>query len=168
MSESFKRLIKAIAIGVILLYFSLVPAFQSFTYPISVIAAIPLAMIGAALSMLIAHKPQCMPSFMGIILLAGIIVKNSILLIDFYKWKREKGHPKEKAIIDSIRVRTRPVLMTAFGTATGMLPIALGWALGLERLAPLAVVAIGGLLLGTFLTLFIVPVLLSLIEELKS
>ncbi|WP_457755330.1 efflux RND transporter permease subunit [Thermovibrio ammonificans] len=167
MNESFKRLMKALVIGIIILYFSLVPAFESFAYPISILAAIPLALIGAAFSMLIAHKPQCMPSFMGMILLAGIIVKNSILLIDFIKWARERGEPLQAAIINSIRVRTRPVLMTAFATSVGMLPIALGWALGLERLAPLAVVAIGGLILGTFLTLFFVPVLVSLIEDIK-
>ncbi len=168
MRESFKRLIGSLAIGILILYFSLVPAFESFTYPISILAAIPLALMGAAISMLIAHKPQCMPSFMGMILLAGIIVKNSILLIDFFKWDRDKGTPVKEAILNSIKVRTRPVLMTAFGTAVGMIPIALGWALGLERLAPLAVVAIGGLILGTFLTLFFVPVLLSLIEDIKN
>ncbi len=168
MKESFKRLMGALTIGILILYFSLVPAFESFTYPISILAAIPLALMGAALSMLIANKPQCMPSFMGMILLAGIIVKNSILLIDFFKWDREKGVPVKEAILNSIKVRTRPVLMTAFATAVGMVPIALGWALGLERLAPLAVVAIGGLILGTFLTLFFVPVLLSLIEEIKG
>ncbi|WP_456455327.1 efflux RND transporter permease subunit [Thermovibrio sp.] len=168
MKESFSRLIKALAIGIVILYFSLVPAFDSFTYPISILAAIPLALIGAAFSMLIADKPQCMPSFMGMILLAGIIVKNSILLIDFIKWAREKGEDKYSSILNSIRLRTRPVLMTAFGTAVGMVPIALGWALGLERLAPLAVVAIGGLLIGTFMTLFFVPVLVSLFDDILA
>ena len=168
MKESFKRLIQSLLIGVVILYFSLIPAFESFTYPISIIAAIPLALIGAAFSMLIAHKPQCMPSFMGMILLAGIIVKNSILLIDFFKWAKEKGQSTKEAILNSIRVRTRPVLMTAFGTSVGMVPIALGWALGLERLAPLAVVAIGGLIFGTFMTLFFIPVLVSLIEDIKE
>jgi len=166
MKESFTRLIHSLIIGIIILYFSLVPAFESFSYPVSIIAAIPLALIGAAFSMLLAHKPQCMPSFMGMILLAGIIVKNSILLIDFFKWAKEKGQTTRDAILNSIRVRTRPVLMTAFGTSVGMIPIALGWALGLERLAPLATVAIGGLIFGTFMTLFFVPVLVSLIEDL--
>ena len=168
LNESFKRLAQALVIGVIILYFSLVPAFESFSYPISIISAIPLAMIGGMLSLLIADKPQCMPSFMGMILLAGIIVKNSILLIDFFKWAKEKGETTKEAILNSIKVRSRPVLMTAFGTSVGMLPIALGWALGLERLAPLAVVAIGGLIFGTFMTLFFVPVLVSLIEDIKS
>ncbi|SMP12240.1 Multidrug efflux pump subunit AcrB [Desulfurobacterium pacificum] len=168
MNESFKRLMKSLIIGIILLYFSLVPAFSSFAYPISIIAAIPPALIGAAFSMLITHKPQCMPSFMGMILLAGIIVKNSILLIDFIKMAKEKGLETKKAIIESIKIRTRPVLMTAFGTSVGMIPIALGWALGLERLAPLAVVAIGGLLIGTFMTLVFVPVVVSVIEDIKQ
>ncbi len=168
MKESFTRLMHSLLIGVIILYFSLVPAFSSFTYPISIVAAIPLAMIGAAFSMLLAHKPQCMPSFMGMILLAGIIVKNSILLIDFFKWAKEQGQSTKDAVINSIKIRTRPVLMTAFGTAVGMIPIALGWALGLERLAPLAVVAIGGLIFGTFMTLFFVPVLVSLIEDIRD
>ena len=168
MKESFSRLIHSLLIGIIILYFSLVPAFQSFSYPISIIAAIPLALIGAAFSMLIAGKHQCMPSFMGMILLAGIIVKNSILLIDFFKWAKEKGQSTKEAILNSIKIRTRPVLMTAFGTSVGMIPIALGWALGLERLAPLAVVAIGGLIFGTFMTLFFVPILVSLIEDIKS
>ncbi len=168
MMESFKRLFHSLMIGIIILYFSLVPAFESFTYPISIISAIPLALIGAAFSMLIAHKPQCMPSFMGMILLAGIIVKNSILLIDFFKWAKEEGQETKEAILNAIRIRTRPVLMTAFGTAVGMIPIALQWALGLERLAPLAVVAIGGLIFGTFMTLFFVPVLVSLIEDIKD
>jgi multidrug efflux pump subunit AcrB len=168
MKESFTRLMKALAIGIVLLYFSLVPAFESFTYTISILSAIPLAVIGGILSLLIANKPKCMPAFMGLILLSGIIVKNSILLIDFFKLGREKGKSVEEAVVDAVKVRTRPVLMTAFGTSVGMIPIALGWALGLERLAPLATVAIGGLLLGTFLTLFFVPLLLSLIEDLKS
>ena len=168
MKESFKRLIHSILIGIVILYFSLIPAFTSFTYPISIIAAIPLALIGAAFSMLIAHKPQCMPSFMGMILLAGIIVKNSILLIDFFKWAKEKGQSTKEAVINAIKIRTRPVLMTALGTSVGMIPIALGWALGLERLAPLATVAIGGLIIGTFMTLVFVPVLVSLIEDIKG
>ncbi len=168
MAESFTRLEHSLLIGIIILYFSLVPAFESFVYPISVISAIPLALVGAAFSMLIFHKPQCMPSFMGMILLAGIIVKNSILLIDFIKMAREEGKNWKDSIIGSIRVRTRPVLMTAFGTSVGMIPIALGWALGLERLAPLAVVAIGGLIIGTFMTLVFVPIMVSFLEDIRN
>ncbi|MEO2069332.1 MAG: efflux RND transporter permease subunit [Desulfurobacteriaceae bacterium] len=168
MKESFKRLFKALAIGIIVLYFTLTMVFGSFTYPISIMAAIPLAVIGAIVSLFISGKPQCMPAFMGMILLAGIIVNNSILLIDFIKKAREKGKSLNEAIIESVKIRTRPVLMTAFGTSVGMIPIALGAALGLERLAPLATVAIGGLIVGTFMTLVFIPILVSLIEDIKG
>ncbi|GER93817.1 AcrB/AcrD/AcrF family protein [hot springs metagenome] len=168
MKESFGRLIAALAIGLILLYFSLVPAFKSWIHPLTIMSAIPLALIGAVWSMLITGKHQCMPSFMGMILLAGIVVKNSILLIDFIEEARGKGEGVVDAIVGSVRIRTRPILMTAVGTSVGMLPIALEWAIGLERLSPLAVVAIGGLMVSTFLTLVYVPILYSLFDELKE
>lgn len=165
MKESFGRLLAALAIGLILLYFSLVPAFDSWIHPLTIMSAIPLGLIGAVWSMLIAGKHQCMPSFMGMILLAGIVVKNSILLIDFIQEARKQGMDVRTAIVESVRIRTRPILMTAVGTSVGMIPIALEWAIGLERLSPLAVVAIGGLMVSTFLTLIYVPILYSLFED---
>lgn len=165
MTESFGLLGKALLLGLVLLYFSLVPAFRSWVHPLTIMSAIPLALIGAAWSMLLAGKHGCMPSFMGMILLAGIVVKNSILLIDFIAAAQERGANTYEALIGSVRIRTRPILMTAIGTAVGMLPIALEWAIGLERLSPLAVVAIGGLLVSTFLTMVYVPVLYSLFED---
>jgi multidrug efflux pump subunit AcrB len=118
--------------------------------------------------MLLAGKPSCMPSFMGVILLAAIAVKNSILLIDFIAEARERGESTLDALIGSVRVRTRPILMTALSTAVGMIPIAAEWAIGLERLSPLAIVAIGGLLVSTFLTMVYVPVLYSLFEDAEA
>ena len=118
--------------------------------------------------MMLTGKHQCMPSFMGMILLAGIVVKNSILLIDFIEEARAKGESLDEALKGSVRVRTRPILMTAVGTAVGMLPIALQWAIGLERLSPLAVVAIGGLMVSTFLTLIYVPVFYELFDTAKT
>jgi multidrug efflux pump subunit AcrB len=90
-------------------------------------------------------------------LLFGIIIKNAVLLIDFYQNYRESGETPFESAIESVRVRFRPVMMTAFGTIAGMIPIALEQAVGLERLSPLADVAIGGLLIGTLLTLVYVP-----------
>jgi CzcA family heavy metal efflux pump len=168
MKESFGRLLSALVIGLILLYFSLVPAFKSWIHPLTIMSAIPLGLIGAIWSMLITGKHQCMPSFMGMILLAGIVVKNSILLIDFIEEARGRGEAIRDAIIESVRIRTRPILMTAVGTSVGMIPIALEWAIGLERLSPLAIVAIGGLMVSTFLTLVYVPILYSLFDGLKT
>ncbi len=167
MSESFGRLGMAIALGMVLLYFSLVPAFKSWIHPLTIMSAIPLALIGASWSMLLMEKHGCMPSMMGMILLAGIVVKNSILLLDFIAVAREKGENVHDALIGSVHVRTRPILMTAVGTSVGMIPIAGEWAIGLERLSPLAVVAIGGLLVSTFLTMVYVPIIYSLFEDLE-
>jgi multidrug efflux pump subunit AcrB len=166
MDESFRGLLTALALGLVLLYFSLVPAFRSWVHPLTIMSAIPLALIGALWSMLAFNKHSCMPSFMGLILLAGIVVKNSILLIDFITEARSRGETMQEALVGSVRVRTRPILMTAVGTAVGMVPIAGEWAIGLERLSPLAIVAIGGLLVSTFLTMIYVPVLYSLFEDL--
>ncbi len=165
MNESFARLGQALVLGLVLLYFSLVPAFKSWLHPLTIMSAIPLALIGAAWGMLLAGKHGCMPSMMGMILLAGIVVKNSNLLIDFIAAAKERGATTYDALVDSVRIRTRPILMTAVGTSVGMLPIALEWAIGLERLSPLAVVAIGGLLVSTFLTMVYVPILYSLFED---
>ncbi|MGC8853646.1 MAG: efflux RND transporter permease subunit [Halothiobacillaceae bacterium] len=168
MDEAFSALMAALLLGLILLYFSLVPAFKSFLHPLTIMVAIPLGIIGAAWAMLLTGKHSCMPSFMGMILLAGIVVKNSILLIDFILEARARGESRRDALIGSVRVRTRPILMTAVGTAVGMLPIALQWAIGLERLSPLAVVAIGGLMVSTFLTLIYVPVFYELFDTLQT
>jgi multidrug efflux pump subunit AcrB len=142
-----------------------VPAFRSFVHPLTIMTAIPLALIGAIWSMLLVGKHQSTPAFMGMILLAGIVVKNSILLIDFIDTARRKGDSTLEALRGSVRVRTRPILMTAFGTAVGMLPIAMERAIGLERLSPLAVVAIGGLMVSTFLTLIYVPIFYTIFED---
>ena len=168
MDDSFQRLGLALGLGLVLLYFSLVPAFKSWLHPLTIMSAIPLALIGASWSMLLANKHGCMPSFMGLILLAGIVVKNSILLIDFIEEARRRGDSVFDALVGSVRVRTRPILMTAVGTSVGMIPIAAEWAIGLERLSPLAIVAIGGLMVSTFLTMVYVPVLYSLFDDLRA
>jgi len=168
MNETFARLGQALLLGLVLLYFSLVPAFKSWIHPLTIMSAIPLALIGAAWGLLLAGKHSSMPSMMGMILLAGIVVKNSILLIDFIAAAKERGANTYDALVDSVRIRTRPILMTAIGTSVGMIPIAMEWAVGVERLSPLAVVAIGGLLVSTFLTMVYVPVLYSLFEDAQS
>jgi multidrug efflux pump subunit AcrB len=109
--------------------------------------------------MLIMHYHTSMPAMMGFILLSGIIVNNAILLIHFAMEKMQTGMRKREAMLESIRIRTRPVLMTALAVSAGMLPVALGSAIGLERLAPLGAVAIGGLIVGSFLTLLFIPLL---------
>ena len=165
MGDSFGRMIKSIGIGVILLLIALVAIYQSVRMAIVMVLVLPLAMIGASWGMLVFNKPSCMPSMVGILLLFGIIIKNSILLIDFYQEFRKKDESPFEAALESVRVRFRPVFMTAFGTIAGMIPIAFEWAVGLERLSPLADVAVGGLLVGTVLTLIYIPMFAYSVEK---
>jgi multidrug efflux pump subunit AcrB len=124
-------------------------------------------MIGGMWGLIIANKPSCMPSMIGLLLLFGIIIKNAVLLIDFYKEYEKEGKPPFDSAVSAIKIRFRPVMMTAFGTIAGMIPIALEQAIGLERLSPIADVAIGGLIVGTFLTLVYVPMLAYITDKRK-
>jgi len=156
-NDSFKRMLKAIGLGIILLVVVLIAIYRSVKLSLIMIMVLPLSLIGAAWGMLLFHKPSCLPSMLGILLLFGIIIKNAVLLIDFYQKYKESGESPFESALESVRVRFRPVMMTAFGTIAGMIPIALEQAVGLERLSPLADVAVGGLLIGTLLTLIYVP-----------
>ena len=155
--DSFQRMMKAIGLGILLLTLGLVAIYNSVRMSVIMILVLPLSLIGAAWGMLIFNKPSCMPSMLGILLLFGIIIKNAVLLIDFYQKHRESGETPFESALESVRVRFRPVMMTAFATIAGMIPIAAEQAVGLERLSPLADVAIGGLFIGTLLTLIFVP-----------
>ena len=157
--SSAERMIGAIGFAVVLIFFTLLTLFNSMKISLMILLSIPLTIIGASWIMLLMHYHTSMPAMMGFILLSGIIVNNAILLIHFALEKMQEGKPKYEAMLESIKIRTRPVLMTAFATSAGMLPVALGSAVGLERLAPLGAVAIGGLIVGTFLTLLFIPLL---------
>jgi len=163
-NDSFSRMTKAIGLGIIILIMVLISIYRSVKMSFIMIAVLPLSMIGASWGMLLFDKPTCLPSMLGILLLFGIIIKNAILLIDFYQKHKEGGETPFESAIESVRVRFRPVMMTAFGTIAGMIPIALEQAVGLERLSPLADVAIGGLLIGTLLTLIYVPMFAYIVD----
>ncbi len=158
-ANSAGRMGKGIGFAVILIFFTLITFFDSIKISLMIILSIPLTIIGAAWTLLAMDYHVSMPAMMGFILLSGVIVNNAILLIHFAVEKMAEGMDKREAMLESIRIRTRPVLMTAFAVAAGMLPVAMGSAIGLERLAPLGAVAIGGLLVGTFLTLLFIPLL---------
>lgn len=165
MRESFGRLGQALLIALILLYGVLVPIFRSWSHPLTVMTAIPLAAVGSIWALMLVGKPGSMPAFMGIILLGGVAVNNSILVLDFLQTARREGMSRGQAIRQAIRLRTRPILVTALSTLMGMLPVALELAVGLERLSPLAIVSIGGLVLSSFLVLVFVPVVATLLED---
>jgi multidrug efflux pump subunit AcrB len=137
---------------------ALIVLFGNIKISLMVLFSIPLTIIGASWTMLAVGYHVSMPAMMGFMLLSGIIVNNAILLIHFAIEQIQAGYSKKEAMIESIKIRTRPVLMTAFAVSVGMLPVAQGNAIGLERLAPLGAVAIGGLVVGTIMTLVFIPV----------
>ena len=161
-NNSAGRMAFAIGFAVVLTFFTLVALFDSVKVALMIVLSIPLTLIGASWTLLLLNYHVSMPAMMGFILLSGIIVNNAILLIHFAQEKMADGLSPKAAMLESIRIRTRPVLMTAFAVAAGMLPVALGSAIGLERLAPLGAVAIGGLMVGTFLTLLFIPIIFVL------
>ena len=157
--ESAKAdMLKGLAIGIALLTVILVAAFTSARMALLTVAILPLSAIGAFWGLMVFGKAFALPALLGIILLFSIIVKNGILLMEFIH-QREKQVTKTQAAEESIRLRFRPILMTALATIAGMIPIALERSVGLERLSPLADVAIGGLLVGTLLSLLLLPML---------
>ncbi len=157
--ESATLMAGAIVFSIVLLFFTIVALFNSVKISLMIILSIPLTIIGASWILLLLDYHTSMPAMMGFILLSGIIVNNAILLIHFADEKMKEGLGKVDAMRESVKIRTRPILMTAFAVAAGMYPVAMGSAIGLERLAPLGAVAIGGLLVGTFLTLLFIPLI---------
>jgi len=157
---------KALLIGIVLLYFLLLAMFKSFGHPITIMAAIPLAVAGAMWGLLLFDKPMCKPATMGLILLGGTVVNNSILLLDFILEARKRGVPKNEAILQAVRLRIRPILMTTVSTMVGLTPLIFELAVGLERMSPLGIVAATGLLVGTFLTMIVIPVVYSSMDSL--
>jgi len=166
MKSTQKQLRKALIIGIVLLYLLLLAMFQSFAHPLTIMAAIPLAVAGSMWGLLLFDKPMCMPGTMGMIFLAGIIINNSVLLLDFIIQARKQGSKKDDAIVRAVELRIRPILMTTFSTIIGLSPLIFETAVGLERLSPLGIVAGSGLLAGTFLTMIVVPVVYSGMDSL--
>lgn len=167
-AESQAEMGRALVIGIVLLYILLLTVFRSFVHPVTIMSAIPLAVAGAFWGLLLFHKPFCKPAFMGIILLGGTIVNNSILLLDFILQARGRGVDKDQAILQSVRVRLRPILMTTGSTIVGFAPLIFEMAVGLERMSPLGIGAAAGLLVGTLVTTAAVPVIYSSLDSLVA
>ena len=163
--EAQQRLVRALALGVLAVYLVLVAQFRSFKHPLTIMMAVPLQFIGAAAALLIAGQYLSMPALLGIILLVGTVVNNSIVLIDYALARRRDGMSVEDALTDAVSVRFRPIMMTALSDVAGMLPLAMETAVGAERFSPIATVIIGGILAATLLTLVVIPVLFRLLER---
>ncbi len=165
LTRSGRDMALALAIAVISVYLLLMAQFGSMLHPVTIMASIPLVLIGVVTALKISGKVISMPVLLGLILLAGTVVNNAILLLDAIRINRAGGTSLHAAIRGAVESRFRPIMMTALSDVAGMMPLALELALGSERFSPLAVTIIGGILAATFLTLIIIPIVYMLMER---
>jgi multidrug efflux pump subunit AcrB len=157
MQESFKSFAIGLSLSVVLLYLILVAQFSSFKDPFLIMLAVPMGVIGVMIILPLTHTTLNVMSLMGVLMLAGVAVSNSILIVEFAHRLERQGKTVEDAVISSCRVRLRPILMTSLATIIGMAPMALKLGTGSEQYAPLARTIIGGLTASVILTMYIVP-----------
>ncbi len=165
---SFKSLMIVMALAILLVFGVLVAQFKRFTSSLVILSAAPLSLVGAFGLLLITRTPLNVSSFMGLILLVGLIVKNGIILVDYADIISEREPNRMEALAQAGAVRLRPILMTTLCTLFGLLPLALGIGAGAEMQKPLAIAVIGGLSVSTVITLVFVPVLLAMIHDARG
>jgi HAE1 family hydrophobic/amphiphilic exporter-1 len=166
MEESFRALVGALILSVVFIYMILASLFGSFLHPFTIMLSLPLAIIGALVALFLTGMRINLMSLIGIVLLMGLVTKNAILLVDYTKTLRERGLSREEAVLTAAPIRLRPILMTTMAMIFGMLPVALGLGSEAEIRQPMAVAVIGGLITSTLLTLAVVPVVYTLLDEL--
>ncbi|WP_018151088.1 efflux RND transporter permease subunit [Leeia oryzae] len=166
MQESFGYAVKALALAVIFIYMILASQFGSFLHPLAIMTSLPLSLIGVFLGLLVGGQTLNIFSIIGVIMLMGLVTKNAILLVDFIEQAVHQGVDRHHAIIEAGRVRLRPILMTTFAMVFGMLPLALGLGEGGEQQAPMGDAVIGGVITSTLLTLVVVPVVYTYLDDL--
>ncbi|MFA6584053.1 MAG: efflux RND transporter permease subunit, partial [Elusimicrobiaceae bacterium] len=165
--ESFQSLFVALMLGIFVAYMVLASQFNSFIHPVTVLLALPFSVTGAFAALYLGGRTLNIYSIIGIILLMGIVKKNSILLVDFTNQRRAQGFSVNDALLDACPIRLRPILMTSVATITAAIAPALGLGPGAEARIPMALVVIGGVLVSTLLTLLVVPCSYSLFAKLE-
>jgi HAE1 family hydrophobic/amphiphilic exporter-1 len=155
-------------VAVLLMYLILVVQFGSFLDPIAILISLPLSLIGVVLALILTGDTLNIMSMIGLMLLAGIVAKNAILLVAFAKWARQRGAPLREALIEAGRVRLRPILMTTFALIAGMIPVALGLDEGGDFNAPMGRAVIGGTITSTILTLVMIPTVYEILDGAKQ
>lgn len=166
--ESFMYLGLALLVAMLLTYMVMASQFESLIDPFVIIFTIPLSFIGVALTLVLTGTPLSVMALVGMVMLVGIVVNNGIVLVDYINQLRERGLEMERAVLEGGRIRMRPILMTALTTILAMLPLALGLGESGENWAPMARSVMGGLAMGTLLTLVVVPVIYVVVERLAE
>ncbi|OFZ40045.1 MAG: hypothetical protein A2504_07675 [Bdellovibrionales bacterium RIFOXYD12_FULL_39_22] len=163
--ESFSSLIFALLFGIVISYMILGSQFNSFIHPLTILVALPFSVSGAFIALLMGGQSLNVYSMIGLILLMGIVKKNSILLVEFTNQLKERGRSTHEALLEACPIRLRPILMTSISTVVGAIPPALAIGPGAESRIPMAIAVIGGMIVSTLLTLFIVPCVYSLLDR---
>jgi len=166
--ENFKMIIFAFVLSTFLVYMIMAAQFESFTHPFIVMLTVPNAMLGVALAHLLTRTPVSVISLLGVLILAGTVVNNSIVLVDFINRSRRQGVELVEACVMSAMVRLRPILLSTITTVVGLIPLALALGEGAELMSPLAIVVVGGLLSATFFTIVVLPSVYVLVTRLSA
>ncbi|OWZ83001.1 efflux RND transporter permease subunit [Natranaerobius trueperi] len=166
MMEAFDELTMALVLAVVLVYMVMAAQFESLLYPFIIMFTLPQTMIGVVLALLISGRTFSIVAFIGVIMLAGIVVNNGIVMVDYINLLyRERNYSRYDAVLEAGKKRLRPILMTTSTTILGMLPLALGIGEGAETSAPMATVTVGGLAVSTLLTLIVIPVIYTILDD---
>jgi multidrug efflux pump subunit AcrB len=168
MQSSFHSFGVGLFLAILLVYLVLVAQFSSFLDPFLIILAVPTGLVGVMITLACTDTTLNIQSLMGIVMLTGMVVSNSILIVDFANRLRNEGRSVRDAVAHSCRIRLRPILMTSLATIVGLLPMALKFETGSEAYAPLARVIIGGLIASVILTVFVVPAAYLLIYQARE
>jgi multidrug efflux pump subunit AcrB len=167
-AEAFGGLLRAMALAVIFIYIVLASQFGSFLQPIAIMMSLPLALIGVMLALLMWRSTLNIFSMIGLVMLMGLVTKNAILLVDFANHARKAGASVRDALLQAGQIRMRPIMMTTAAMVFGMLPMAIALNDGGEIQAPMGRAIIGGVITSTLLTLVVVPVMYSYLDNLSS
>jgi hydrophobic/amphiphilic exporter-1 (mainly G- bacteria), HAE1 family len=167
MAEAFENLGLALIMSIILVYMIMASQFESLLYPFIIMFSIPFAFTGGFIGLFLTGKPLSVPALIGMIMLAGIVVNNAIVLVDYINQLRERGVERNDAVKEAVATRFRPILMTALTTILALIPLAVGFGEGAETMAPMAIVVVGGLIMSTLLTLVFIPILYTIADDLR-
>jgi hydrophobic/amphiphilic exporter-1 (mainly G- bacteria), HAE1 family len=168
MSESFASILFCLFLAVILTYMILAAQFESFLHPFTIMLSLPLSVGGAFGGLWLTGRTLNIFSMIGMVMLMGLVTKNAILLVDYTNYLRRTGLDRTDALLRAGPVRLRPILMTALSTIAGMIPVAIGLGEGAESRAPMGACVVGGMMTSTLLTLVVIPVVYSLIDDTRS
>ena len=165
LETSYRSLLMALALAVFLVYLVMASQFESFIHPLIIMFTVPLGLVGVVLALALTGTALSVVVLLGLIILAGIMVNNAILLVDYANKLRRAGRTRRAALLEAGQVRLRPILMTTLTTILGLIPMAIGWGEGAEIRAPMAIAVMGGLLFSALLTLFFIPAVYELVDR---